>query len=137
MNIKLSKITKGKLTVISAIIINIVCGSLYSWSGINGYYISYLKYNDSPSIEIKDGYFFMPLITFTTMCFSPAITIINEKIGLKYISFLSTILIILTNIALYYSTNIFYVYGCMILYGIIKCNELYAYNKKLFIIFPE
>ena len=137
MNIKLSKITKGKLTVISAIIINIVCGSLYSWSGINGYYISYLKYNDSPSIEIKDGYFFMPLITFTTMCFSPAITIINEKIGLKYISFLSTILIILTNIALYYSTNIFYVYGCMILYGIINAMNYMPIIKNCLLYFPN
>ena len=77
MSFALSKKTKGIFSIISAIIINIVCGSLYSWSGINGYYISYLKYTDSPTVEIKDGYFFMSLITFTTMCFSPLITIIN------------------------------------------------------------
>ena len=62
MTFQLSKNVKGVLSIISAIIINIICGSLYSWPGINGYYISYLKYSDSPSIEIKDGYFFMPLI---------------------------------------------------------------------------
>ena len=77
--IELSQRTKGIFSVISAVFINIVCESLYSWSGFNGYYISYLKHLDSPSIEIKDGYFFMPIITFSTMCFSPLITIINEK----------------------------------------------------------
>ena len=133
----LSKRAKGVLSVISAIIINIICGSLYSWPGINGYYISYLKYSDSPSIEIKDGYFFMPLITFSTMCFSPLITIINEKKGIKIISFISTILIILTNLALYYSTNIYSVYGCMVLYGIINAMNYMPIIKNCLLYFPH
>ena len=116
----LTKRTKGVLSIISAIIINIICGSLYSWSGINVYYISYLKYTGSPLVEIKDGYFFMPLVTFTTMCFSPIVTIMNEKQGIKIISLISTLLIIFTNIVLYYSTKIYNVYGCMIIYGIIN-----------------
>ena len=86
MVFSLSQKSKGISSVISAIIINIVCGSLYSWSGINGYYISYLKNTDSPNVEIKDGYFFMPIITFTSMCFSPLVAVIEEKIGVKYIS---------------------------------------------------
>ena len=133
----LSKRAKGVLSVISAIIINIICGSLYSWPGINGYYISYLKYSDSPSIEIKDGYFFMPLITFSTMCFSPLITIINEKKGIKIISLISTILIILTNIALYHSTNIYFVYGCMIFYGIINAMNYMPIIKNCLLYFPH
>ena len=137
MSFALSKKTKGIFTIISAIIINLVCGSLYSWSGINGYYISYLKYANSPKVEIKDGYFFMPLITFTTMCFSPLITIINEKIGIKFISFISTILIILTNIGLYYSTNIFNVYGCMICYGIINSMNYMPIIKNCLLYFPQ
>ena len=104
--IELSKRAKGIFSFISALFINILCGSLYSWSRINGYYISYLKHLDFPSFEIKDGYFFMPIITFTTMCFSPLATIINEKKGIKIISLISTILVILTNVTLYYSTNI-------------------------------
>ena len=137
MSFALSKKTKGIFSIISAIMINIVCGSLYSWSGINGYYISYLKYADSPTVEIKDGYFFMPLITFTTMCFSPLITIINEKISIKSISFISTILIILTNICLYYSTNIFKVYGCMICYGIINSMNYMPIIRNCLLYFPQ
>ena len=71
MIFQLSKNTKGIFSIIASIIMNIICGSLYSWAGINGYFISYLKYKDSPNIEIKDGYFFIPIITFTSMCFSP------------------------------------------------------------------
>ena len=137
MTFHLSKNVKGVLSIISAIIINIICGSLYSWPGINGYYISYLKYSDSPSIEIKDGYFFMPLITFSTMCFSPIITIINDKKGIKVLSFISTILIILTNIALYYSTHIYSVYGCMICYGIINAMNYMPIIKNCLFYFPN
>ena len=137
MTFQLSQNVKGVLSIISAIIINIICGSLYSWPGINGYYISYLKYSDSPSIEIKDGYFFMPLITFSTMCFSPLITIINEKKGIKIISLISTILIILTNLALYYSTNIYSVYGCMVLYGIINAMNYMPIIKNCLLYFPH
>ena len=101
MIFNLSKRTKGIFSVLSALIINIVCGSLYSWSGINGYFISYLKYSDSPNVEIKDGYFFLPLVLFSSMCFSPLVAIIDEKIGVKKISFISIIVIFITNIFLY------------------------------------
>ena len=137
MSFSLTKRNKGILSLISAIIINIICGSLYSWSGINGYYISYLKYSNYISIEIQDGYFFMPLISFTTMCFSPLVTIINEKKGIKIISLISTILIILTNIALYYSTNIYNVYGCMIIYGIINAMNYMPVIKNCLLFFPD
>jgi MFS family permease len=133
----LSERTKGIFSIISAIIINIVCGSLNSWSGINGYYISYLKYSDSPSVEIKDGYFFIPLIMFTSLCCSPLVSIINEKIGIKYISLMSMFLIFITNIALYYSTNIFYVYGCMISFGIISGMNYMPVIKNCLFFFPH
>ena len=137
MVFSLSQKSKGISSVISAIIINIVCGSLYSWSGINGYYISYLKNTDSPNVEIKDGYFFMPIITFTSMCFSPLVAVIEEKIGVKYISLVSTIIIITTNIFLYHSTNIFYIYGYMILYGLFNSMNYMPLIKNCLFYFPN
>lgn len=137
MVFSLSQKSKGISSVISAIIINIVCGSLYSWSGINGYYISYLKNTDSPNVEIKDGYFFMPIITFTSMCFSPLVAIVEEKIGVKYISLVSTIIIITTNIFLYHSTNIFYIYGYMILYGLFNSMNYMPLIKNCLFYFPN
>ena len=132
-----NKKTKGILSIISSVIMNIICGSLYSWAGINGYFMSYLKYKDSPSIEIKDGYFFSPLITFTSMCFSPLMTLLDAKIGLKLISLMSTILVIITNLFLYYSTNIYYVYGCMVLFGIINAMNYMPLIKNCLLYFPN
>ena len=134
---QLSKNTKGILSIISSVIMNIICGSLYSWAGINGYFISYLKYKQSPSVEIKDGYFFSPIITFTSMCFSPIMTIIDDKIGLKLISLISTILVILTNFLLYHSSNIYYVYGCMVLFGIINAMNYMPLIKNCLLYFPN
>ena len=132
-----NKNTKGVLSIISSVIMNIICGSLYSWAGINGYFMSYLKYKDSPSIEIKDGYFFSPIITFTSMCFSPLMTLLDAKIGLKLISLMSTILVIVTNLLLYYSTNIHYVYGCMVLFGIINAMNYMPLIKNCLLYFPD
>ena len=137
MAFKLSQKTKGKLSVISSVIMNIICGSLYSWAGINGYFMSYLKYKDSPTIEIKDGYFFAPIITFTSMCFSPFMTILDEKIGLKILSLMSTILVIFSNFLLYNSTNIYYVYGCMALFGIVNAMNYMPLIKNCLLYFPE
>jgi OFA family oxalate/formate antiporter-like MFS transporter len=137
MVFSLSQKAKGISSVLSAIIINIVCGSLYSWSGINGYYISYLKNTDSPNVEIKDGYFFMPIITFTSMCFSPLVALIDEKIGAKYVSLISTIIIIITNIFLYHSTNIFYIYGYMVLYGLFNSMNYMPLIKNCLFYFPN
>ena len=137
MAFSLSQKAKGISSVLSAIIINIVCGSLYSWSGINGYYISYLRNTDSPNVEIKDGYFFMPLITFTSMCFSPLVAIIEEKIGVKYISLISTVIIITTNIFLYNSTKIFYIYGYMVLYGLFNSMNYMPLIKNCLFYFPN
>ena len=137
MLLSLSQKTKGILSVMSGIIMNMVCGSLYSWSGINGYYISYLRNTGSPTIEIKDGYFFMPIITFTSMCVSPIVAIINGKKGVKIISLISTFLIFITNIVLYNSTNVIYVYGCMIFYGIINSMNYMPVIKNCLFYFPE
>ena len=79
----------------------------------------------------------MPIITFTTMCFSPIVTIINEKKGIKIISLISIILILITNIALYYSANISCVYGCMICYGIINAMNYMPVIKNCLLYFPN
>ena len=137
MAFRLSKNAKGVLSIIASVIMNIICGSLYSWAGINGYFISYLKYKDSPSVEIKDGYFFSSIITFTSMCFSPLMTILDARIGLKLICLLSTILVVFSNFLLYNSTNIYYVYGCMSLFGIINAMNYMPLMKNCLLYFPQ
>ena len=45
---------RGFLNVIGSIIIYLIFGSLYAWSNINIFLVSYLKLHDSPNIEIVD-----------------------------------------------------------------------------------
>ena len=79
----------------------------------------------------------MPIITFTSMCFSPLVAIIDEKIGVKYISLISTIIIIITNIVLYHSTNIFYIYGYMVFYGLFNSMNYMPLIKNCLFYFPN
>jgi sugar phosphate permease len=64
-------------------------------------------------------------------------TIIDDKIGLKLISLISTILVILTNFLLYHSSNIYYVYGCMVLFGIINAMNYMPLIKNCLLYFPN
>ncbi len=65
--IQLSKLKssnlKGILNVIGSIIIYMIFGSLYTWSNINVYLVSYPKQYNSPNIEIVDGFFLMPIVS--------------------------------------------------------------------------
>jgi OFA family oxalate/formate antiporter-like MFS transporter len=71
------------------------------------------------------------------MCFSPLVAIIEEKIGVKYVSLISTIIIIITNIFLYHSTNIFYIYGYMVLYGLFNSMNYMPLIKNCLFYFPN
>ena len=71
------------------------------------------------------------------MCFSPLMTILDEKIGLKLISLLSTILVVFTNLLVYNSTNIYYVCGCMVLFGVINAMNYMPLIKNCLYYFPN
>ena len=76
--------SKGFLNVIGSIIIFMVFGSLYTWSNINVFFVSYLKQYNSPNIEIVDGYFLMPIINFISNCSNYFGTKIEEKLGIHF-----------------------------------------------------
>ena len=120
-------------------IINIVSGSLYIWSSINLYYVSYLKLHDSPNMEINDGYFMMPLINYLSASLQFLGATLENKFGLKFCIFIGTIISIISNLILYYSTSQFIIYLAMIGIGTsvailvipsIKNALLYFPNKK-------
>lgn len=128
---------KGALTIFGAILNNLVCGSLYSWPGLNLYYISYLRNHGSPTATKEDGYFFMPLITFTAMCTAPIATLIANKVGVKATTLFSLILAFLANLNLYFSSNIKMIYGSMICYGIINSLNFLPVLKNALLYFPN
>lgn len=130
---------KGFLNVIGSIIIFMVFGSLYTWSNINVVFISYLKYNNSPNIDIVDGYFMMPIIIVISDSFVYFGTKIEEKIGFKLSLLISLTMACCSHFFLIFTTRLPIIYILMIIFGIaigfsyisITRNSWYFYpNKK-------
>ena len=109
---------KGFLNVIGSIIINMVFGSLYTWSNINVYFVSYLKQHDSPNIEIVDGYFIMPIVLFISDFSNYFGTRIEEIIGFKQSILLALLMACGSHFILLFTTRLPIIYFLMIIFGI-------------------
>ena len=118
---------KGKLSILSAIIFNVICGSLNTWSSINAYYMSYLRMYD-PNIKLVDGYFIRDIISFTSMCIGPLVALLDSKIGVKHTILISSILNVIANLVIYYSTNLYIIYCSMFHY--IIYNLIFYFLKE-------
>ena len=128
---------KGISSVIGAVIIDLVLGSVYTWSNINSYFVSYLKYHDTPSIELVDGYFLMPIIAFVSNIatyFGPKI---DSKIGIKKCLMLTLVMVTLSHIILLYTTKLSFVYFAMIVFGIAIGFSYMGVMKNAWLYFPE
>ena len=129
---------KAFLNVLGSIIIYMVFGSLYTWSNINIYLISYLKQYNSPNIEIVDGYFIMPIVLVIADCSNYLGTKIEEKIGFKKCLLLSLLMACGSHFILLFTTRLAIIYILMIIFGIgigfsyigITKNSWYFYPEK-------
>ena len=108
----------GILNVIGSIIIYMVFGSLYTWSNINVYLVSYLKQYNSPNIEIVDGYFIMPIVIVISNFSNYFGTKIEEKLGFKKCLLLSLLMACGSHFFLIFTTRLPIIYFLMIIFGI-------------------
>ena len=113
----LSKKQHGISSTIGAVLIHFIYGSLYTWSNINSYFVSYLKYHDSPNIQLVDGFFLMPLINFISNIASYFGPIIDAKYGVKPCLLVSITLILISNTFLLITTKLPLIYLSMLLFG--------------------
>ena len=128
---------KGYLTIFGSILLMIVLGSVYTWSNINAYYISYLKFNNSPNIKLVDGFFLMPIIVYISdiaMFFGP---ILVEKYNFKKVILISIILTIFSHLILLLTTRLFVVYFAMVVFGIANGLSYISLPKNCWNYFPE
>ena len=128
---------KGLLTVIGSIIIYMVFGSLYTWSNINVYFVSYLKLHNSPNIEIVDGYFIMPIVLVISNFSNYFGTKIEEKIGFKKCLFLSLLMACGSHFILIFTTRLPIIYLLMIIFGIAIGFSYIGITKNSWYFYPE
>ena len=128
---------KGYSSVIGAVIIDLVLGSVYTWSNINSYFVSYLKLHDSPTIELVDGYFLMPIIIFISNIatyFGPKI---DAKIGVKKCVSLTLVMVVLAHLMLLSTTKLSMVYCAMIIFGVAIGFSYMAVMRNAWLYFPD
>ena len=132
--IQLSKLKssnlKGILNVIGSIIIYRNLGSLYTWSNINVYLVSYLKQYNSPNIEIVDGFFLMPIVLVISNFSNYIGTTIEEKLGFKKCLILSLLMGCGSHFILIFTTRLVIIYFLMIIFGIENWIQLHWNYKK-------
>lgn len=128
---------KGILNVLGSIIIYMVFGSLYTWSNINIYLISYLKQNNSPNIEIVDGYFIMPIVLVISNFSNYFGTKIEERFGFKKCLLLSLFMACGSHFILLFSTRLAIIYFLMIIFGIAIGFSYIGITKNSWYFYPE
>jgi hypothetical protein len=133
----MSNTLKGISTVISSVIVYMICGGMFTWSNINNYYTSYLRSHDSPNMTLVDGLFLMPLISLVNTGFGPVGTILESYVGTKVIILLCLIMNVITNCILLNFTKLQYIYLAMVCTGIYVGLIWVPLMKNCWLYFPE
>lgn len=128
---------KGISSVIGAILIDLVLGSVYTWSNINSYFVSYLKYHDTPSITLVDGYFLMPIIIFISNVSSYFGPKLDTMLGIKRCLQLTLLMTISAHLILYNTTKLNYVYIAMSIFGLGIGFSYIPIMKNCWLYFPD
>ena len=86
---------KGYLSLISAVLINLLIGNLFSFANLIPYYQSYLhyKHNNDEEISLMKLYFIAPIGIFVHNTFPSFMGIIDQKLGIRTLTFFATILL--------------------------------------------
>lgn len=114
---KLSEKTKGILTVIGGFIFQLALGTVYSFGLLNPFMISYL-YKFDNRVRPDDGFFLMPLSLLFHNFFVSIGGMIENIIGPRIVIICGYILICLSYLFMYFSTNIMINYISMVISGI-------------------
>lgn len=93
-------------------------GSQYTWSAINVYYASYLKYHDSPNISITDVYFLMPSILFIQYIFIFLGVKLEKAFNARIPAIISPLMIVSSQVCLFLTTKFYIVIIVMVIAGI-------------------
>ena len=128
---------KGFLNTLGSIIIFMVFGSLYTWSNINVFFVSYLKQYNSPNIEIVDGYFMMPIILVISNFSIYFGTKIEEKFSFKFGLFLSLVMTCGSHFFLIFTTRLPIIYFLMIIFGISIGLSYITTTRNSWYFYPE
>ena len=134
-----SQKVKGYLTLISAILINLIGGNLFTFPNLIPYYQSYLyyKYDNNEKISLMQLYFIAPIGIFVDNIFPSFMGIIDKKIGIRILTIFSVILISISQIIIYFFVEYYLMIIAYFIYEFGVSCTYYQTVKNCWKYFPD
>ena len=130
---------KSYLNLISAILINLLDGNLFSFSNLIPYYQSYLyyKHDKNEKISAMQLYFVAPIGIFIHRLFPSFMGILDKKLGIRILTIFTTISLYISHIIIYFSIKYYLIIIAYIIYGFALSCTYYQTVKNCWKYFPE
>ena len=134
-----SQQVKGYLSLIAAILINLLIGNIFAFPNLIPYYQSYLyyEYGNQEKISLIQLYFIAPSGIFIHKTFPSFIGLVDKKIGLRILTIIATISLFFSCVILYFSVQYYLVLFSYILYGFSSCLTYYTSVRNCWKYFPN
>ena len=130
---------KGYLSLISAVLINLLIGNLFSFANLIPYYQSYLhyKHNNDEEISLMKLYFIAPIGIFVHNTFPSFMGIIDQKLGIRTLTFFATILLYCSQLIIYFSIEYYLLIISYILFGLAASSTYFQTLRNCWKYFPK
>ena len=134
-----SERVKGYLSLISAILINFLIGSLFGFPNLIPYYRSYLyyQYGKQEKISLMQIYFIAPVGMCFHNTFPSLIGLVDKKIGVRILTMLAALSLFLAGVIIYFTVNYYLLLFGFILYGYAGCSTYYTSLRNCWKYFPN
>jgi MFS family permease len=93
-------------------------GSLYTWSNLNQYFASYLKYHGNPNLVPEDTSFLMPCIFLVQYCFMTIGVNLGNKVGPRFSTLIGIIIMYISYAIMIFFTNYYLILVAMGVFGL-------------------
>ena len=93
-------------------------GSLYTWSNLNQYFASYLKYNGNPDLVPEDTSFLMPCIFLVQYCFMTIGVKLGNKVGPRISTLIGIVTMYISYLIMIFFTNYYLILVAMGVFGL-------------------
>ena len=123
---------KGYLSLISAILINLLNGNLLTFPNLIPYYQSYLyyKHDEKETISAIQIYFIAPIGIFIQQFFPTFMGIIDKKLGIRVLTIFAAISLLISHIIIHFFIEYYLLIISYIIYGFALSCTYYQTAKN-------
>ena len=129
---------KGYLSLISAILIHLLIGNLFSFANLIPYYQSFLyyKHNNTEEISLMQLYFIAPVGIFVHNTFPSFMGIVDKKVGIRVLIIFATISLYCSQLIIYFSIDYYLLLISYALFGLGASSTYYQSVRNCWKYFP-